>query len=163
MLLKESCHCLPIVSHRLCTWFDLGHIWSWLEMTDLTYSSGLLRIPAKQPWRIWVNKLSSRQNGWHFAVNIFDHIFLNKNCCVLIHFSLKIFPKGSIDSNPSLVQIMAWRWIFRAKSLSEPMIAYLLRHICITQPQWVNEPYEFTKWWLFIHNKTKHNQIVIQM
>ena len=43
--------------------------------------------------------------------------------------SLKIFPKGSIDSNPALVQIMAWRWIFQAKPLSEPMIAYLLKQL----------------------------------
>ena len=35
--------------------------------------------------------------------------------------SLKFVPKGPIDINPALVQIMSWRRI-GAKSLSEPML-----------------------------------------
>ena len=51
--------------------------------------------------------------------------------------SLKFVPKGPINNNPALVQIMAWR---RSgdKPLSEPMMVSLLTHICVTRPQWVN-------------------------
>ena len=51
--------------------------------------------------------------------------------------SLKFIPKGSINNIPALVQIMAWRRA-GAKPLSEPMMASLLTHVCITRPQWVN-------------------------
>ena len=48
----------------------------------------------------------------------------------------KFVPKGPINNIPALVQIMAWR---RSgdKPLSEPMMASLLTHICVTRPQWV--------------------------
>ena len=46
-------------------------------------------------------------------------------------------PKGPIDNIPALVQIMAWRRP-GDKPLSEPMMARLLTHICVTRPQWVN-------------------------
>ena len=55
----------------------------------------------------WFNTLRPRQNGRHFADDIFKCIFLNEN--LLMH------------NNPALVQIMAWR---RSgdKPLSKPMI-----------------------------------------
>ena len=43
------------------------------------------------------------QNGWPFADDIFNRIFLNENCCVLIQISLKFVPKVPIDNNPALV------------------------------------------------------------
>ena len=54
-----------------------------------------------------------------------------------IKISSKFVSKGPINNNPALVQIMAWR---RSgdKPLSEPMMASLLTHICVTRPQWVN-------------------------
>ena len=39
---------------------------------------------------------------------------------------------------PALVQIMAWRRP-GDKPLSEPVLASLLTHICVTQPEWVNQ------------------------
>ena len=50
---------------------------------------------------------------------------------------MKFVPKGPINNNPALVQIMAWS---RSgdKPLSEPMMVSLLTHICVTRPQWVN-------------------------
>ena len=36
-------------------------------------------------------------------------IFLNENCFIVIQISLKLVPKGPINNNPVLVQIMAWR------------------------------------------------------
>ena len=85
----------------------------------------------------WVNTLRPRQDGCHFADDIFMCIFVNENCCILIKFSLKYVRKGPIDNNPALVQIMAWHWS-GDKPLSEPMMVILLMHLCVTRPQWVS-------------------------
>ena len=81
----------------------------------------------------WVNTLRLRRNGCHFP----DDIFMNENICISIKISLKMDPKGPIDNNPALVQIMAWRQP-GDKPLTEPMLVSLLMHICVTRPQWVN-------------------------
>ena len=83
-----------------------------------------------------VNTLRSRQNGRHFAEDIFMCIFLNEHVWISIRISLKFVPSGPIDNIPALVQIMAWRRP-GDKPLSEPMIASLPTHICVTRPQWV--------------------------
>ena len=49
------------------------------------------------------------QNGRHVADDIFMCIFVNEKFCILIEISLELAPKGLIDDNPPLVQIMAWR------------------------------------------------------
>ena len=84
-----------------------------------------------------LNSLRPRQNGRHFADDIFKCIFLNETIWTPIKISLKFVPKGPINNIPALVQIMAWR---RSgdKPLSEPMMVILLTHICVTGPQWVN-------------------------
>ena len=85
----------------------------------------------------YVNTLRPRQNGRHFADDIFKCIFLNKNAWILLAISLKFASKGPINNIPALVQIMAWRWP-GDKPLSESMTVWLLTHICVTRPQWVN-------------------------
>ena len=62
--------------------------------------------------------------------------FFNENVYISITFSLNFVPRVPINNIPALVQIMAWR---RSgdKPLSEPMIASLPTHICVTRPQWV--------------------------
>ena len=82
--------------------------------------------------------LRSRQNGRHFADNIFKCILLNENVWIPIKISLNFVTKGPINNIPSLVQIMVWRRP-GAKPLSEPMMVSLLTHICVTQPEWVNQ------------------------
>ena len=84
-----------------------------------------------------VNTLRPRQNGRRFADDTFKHIFLNENVRIAIKISLKFVPRGPINNNPALVQVMAWR---RSgdKPISEPMMVSLLTHICVTRPQWVN-------------------------
>ena len=84
-----------------------------------------------------VDTLRPRQNGHRFADDTFKRIFLNENVSNSIKISLKFVPKGPINNNPTLVQIMAWR---RSgdKPLSELMMVSLLTHICVTRPQWVN-------------------------
>ena len=87
-----------------------------------------------------VNTLRPRQNGRHFASGTFKSIFMNENVWNWNKISLKLVPKGQIDNIPPLVQIMAWRRP-GAKPLSEPMIARLLTHNCVTRPEWVNIPW----------------------
>ena len=85
-----------------------------------------------------LNTLRLRQNGRHFADDIFKWIFLNENIWISIKISLKFVSKGPFNNNPALVQIMAW---CRPgdKPLSEPMMVSLTMHICVTRPQWVNK------------------------
>ena len=56
-----------------------------------------------------IKTLRPRQHGRHFADDIFKRIFLNENVRILIKISLKFVPKGPINNNPALVQIMGWR------------------------------------------------------
>ena len=63
------------------------------------------------------------QNGRHLADDNFRGIFVSEKFCILIKISLKFVPKGLIDSNPALVEIMAWRQIGN-KPLSEPMLTW---------------------------------------
>ena len=56
-----------------------------------------------------INILRPRQNGRHFADDIFKRIFLNENVWIPIEISLKLVPYGPINNIPAIVQIMAWR------------------------------------------------------
>ena len=75
-----------------------------------------------------INTLRPRQNGRHFADNIFKCIFLNQNTSISVNISLKLVPEGRINNIPALVQIMAWCWQ-GDKPLSEPMMISLLTYI----------------------------------
>ena len=83
------------------------------------------------------NSLRPRQNGRHFADDIFKCILVNENVRISIKTSLKIVPKGPINIIPAMFQIMAWRRP-GDKPLSEAMLVSLPTHICVTRPQWVN-------------------------
>ena len=50
-----------------------------------------------------VSKLRPRQNGRHFADDIFKRIFLNENVWIPIEISLKFVPEGPINNNAALV------------------------------------------------------------
>ena len=83
------------------------------------YSTGIFTIKTHR---------RPRQNGRHFADDIFKRIFFNENVRISIRFSLKFYPKSPINNIPALVQIMAWR---RAgdKPLSDPMMVRSPTHI----------------------------------
>ena len=85
---------------------------------------------------VFVNTLSPRQDGRHFADDIFKCIFLNENAWILIEISLKFVHKGQVNNIPALVQITVWHRP-GDKPLSEPMMVSLPTHICVTRPQWV--------------------------
>ena len=95
----------------------------------------LLSLPRMQINPL--NTLKPRQNGRHFADDIFKCIFLNENAWISLEISLKFVPKVQINNIPALVQIMAWRRP-GDKPFSEPMVVSLPTHICITRPQWVD-------------------------
>ena len=78
----------------------------------------------------------------------FRCVSVNEKFYTLIKVSLMFVPKGPIDNNPALVQIVAWRW-----PLSQPMIINLLTHICLTQPQWAEHAFlaEFQFKWCQRH------------
>ena len=56
----------------------------------------------------FINTLGPRQNGRHFADDIFTCILLNENVWILIKISLSFVPKGPINNIPALVQVMNW-------------------------------------------------------
>ena len=78
----------------------------------------------------WIVCKSLRYNH-----DIFKCIFLNDNVWIPIKISLKFVPKCPINNITALVQIMAWRRP-GDKPLTEPMMASLPTHICVTRPQW---------------------------
>ena len=84
-----------------------------------------------------VNSLRPRQNGRHFADDIFNCISLIENIWTPIKISLKFVSVGPINNIPALVRIMLWRRP-GDKPLSEPMMDSLPMHICVIRPQWVN-------------------------
>ena len=92
-----------------------------------------------------MDTLRPRQNGRRFADDTFKRIFLNENVRISIKISLKFVPKGPINNNPALVQIMAWRRP-GDKPLSESMLVRLPTHICVTRPQWVNYSLPRLRW-----------------
>ena len=95
--------------------------------------------------------IEARQNGRHFADNIFKCIFVNENVSIAIKMSLTFLPKGSIKNIPALVPIMAWRRP-GDKPLSEPMMVSLPTHICVTQPQWVKQSMALFSCYYFLPN-----------
>ena len=72
--------------------------------------------------------LRPRQNGCHFADNIFKCIFLDENVWISIKISLTFVLKDPINNIPALVEIIAWRRP-GDKPLSQPMVVILLTHI----------------------------------
>ena len=82
-----------------------------------------------------INTLRPRQNGRHFADDIFKCIFLNQNAWISLTISLKFVPKVRINNIPALVQIMAWRRP-GDKPISKPTMVSSLTHICVTWHQW---------------------------
>ena len=84
----------------------------------------------------YFNTLRPRQNGFHFADDIFKCIFLNENVWIPIKISLKFVPKDPINNIPALVRIMAWRRP-GDKPLTESMMVCLPTHTFVTRPHWV--------------------------
>ena len=93
-------------------------------------------VPLLLTKNLPLNTLRLRQNGRHFADEVFKCIFLNENAWISLKNSLKFVPKVRISNIPALVQIMAWRRP-GDKPLCEPVMVNLLTQICVPRPQWV--------------------------
>ena len=118
---------LTVYMHHQASWDNLQHL---LVRYDGLYSETIF----------YFNRLRLRQNGRRFVDHTFKPIFLNENVRISINISLKFVPKGPINNNPALFQIMALPQS-GDKPLSEPMMVSLLMHICVTRPQWVMKIY----------------------
>ena len=79
------------------------------------------------------NTWRSRENGRHVPMDILKWRFLDENVWIPINISMTFVPTGQINNIPTMVQIMVWRQLY------EPMMDYLITHICVTRPQWVKE------------------------
>ena len=95
-----------------------------------------------------------------------QRVFLNEIFWLFMQISLKFVPHGPISSIPALVPIMAWRRP-GDKPLSEPMMASLLTHICIAQPQRVNgdtvmiSDMFIMTWKRFLHHWTLASESIV--
>ena len=119
----------------MMTWGKWGHIYIYLWVCQWTSSSIV--------WIIACHMFGAKPLLTHWGRDKMAAVSQTtlSNAFSLIKFvsikiSLKFVPKGRINNNSALVQIMAWRRS-GAKPLSEPMMVSLLTHICITLPQWV--------------------------
>ena len=127
------------------TWHVAGHliclvvaIWFFPHFSSRNeYVHCLVMVTCICYHVITFNTLRPIQNGRHFADDVLKCIFLNENVWISLDISLKFVPKGPINNIPSLVQIMT---CCRPgdKPLSEPTMASLMTHICVTQPQWIH-------------------------
>ena len=126
-----------MLSRLQIVWRSDTRRWN-LRLPDLQMSCTNTISTAIGSWLQWTEtvELRSRQNGRHFADDIFRCIFLNQNVWIPIKISPKFVHKGPINNNPALIQIMAW---CRPgdKPLSETMMVSLPTLICVTRPQWV--------------------------
>ena len=121
------------------TYMDHWFIGLWEMNSNLNkeFFKLILWISEHCSWNCsYVNSLRLRQNGCHFADNVFKLIFLNENVRISFKISLNFVPKVPINNIPALVHIMAWGGP-GDKPLSEPMMVNLVTHICITRPQWI--------------------------
>ena len=60
--------------------------------------------------------LEPRQNGGHFADEVFKWVFFNENVWISIKISLKFAPKGPINNILALIQKMEWLGTVQATS-----------------------------------------------
>ena len=119
---KQSSHCLCGASYIFHTDSSRVHrviVYLWCHWSRCPFWNVLMF-----DWTEALNTLRPKQNGRHFADDIFKRIFLNENVWIPIKISLKFVPKDPINNIPALVQIMAWRRP-GDKPLSESMMVSL--------------------------------------
>ena len=86
-----------------------------------------------------VSSLGPRQDGRHFADDIFKCIFLNEHFWILNKISLKYVPWGLINNKAVLVQITAKRRTQMTSHYLKQCWCGALTRIYVTRPQWVKE------------------------
>ena len=93
--------------------FDCGLLLIYLPISFGVTSLALAVFPGfnevATSHMIFFNSRRPRQNGRHFADDIFKRIFLNENVWISFKISPKFVPQVQINNIPALVEIMAWR------------------------------------------------------
>ena len=119
-----ACH---LFQHQAIIWTNAGllSIWplgaNWIKIQNFSFTKMHLKIPSAKRRPFCAGEMSYELTNWfrliffapsHFQVgdSIFRLFSFNENCCIVIQISLKHVPKGSVDNEPALVQIMAWCW-----------------------------------------------------
>ena len=118
--LTDMVYSMNTVHDNVMTWKYLLHYWPFVRGIRKCYL---------QYWFIIlfaVNKVRQRQNGCHFAHDIFRCIFFHEKCCILIPITLKFIPYGSVNTKTALVLVMAEDCTDN-KPLPEPVIRYHYR------------------------------------
>ena len=136
---KKYCGCLIIMQS---TWLFVFSI-EWLAIQRENSHVQRTRLCKQSGERMIYINSNQRLNGymdaetkwppfsWRFQVHFLEWKFMN------FHWNFtEVCLKGPINTIPALVQIMAWCRSC-AKTLSEPMMVSLLKHVCVTRPQWV--------------------------
>ena len=114
----------PLVNHRATESQSSPHVLCMLEWSLSSHCMFALR---------------PRQNGHHFADDIFKCISLNENVWIPIKILLKFVPKSPINNIPSLVQIshylsqwwLAYWRIYASLGLNE-----LITHLGTSKTDW---------------------------
>ena len=129
---------MKLIIHSITSTAAPSTLRKWYGIHPCGYLSllGLKLIHINKRGPRCLNTLRPRQDGRHFADDIFKCIFFNENVWIPIKISLKFVPKGPINNIPAMVQIMAWRRPCD-KPLSEPMGVSIPTHKCVARPQWI--------------------------
>ena len=133
----------------------------WLTESALAYFKHaivFLIIEASVFMICWIIALKPEQNGCHFANDIFTFIPLNNvGWKPILNKVSRFYPKNPLDTNWTLVQVMARRWIGNMP-LSGPIVAYFtgayMRYVAlmIYKADWVST--SFSNWgssWIGIY------------
>ena len=102
----------------------------------VTQKFGHEQVAAEPWWKVQVHFNTLRPRH-HFPDEIFKSVFIKENVWILVKIWIKFVLRDSVNSIPSLLQIMPRHWR-GDKALSEPLVS-LLMHIYITWPQWANK------------------------
>ena len=82
--------------------------WNMNQNTKIFIQENVVESVCKKADILLTAQLRLRQNGRHFADDIFKCMSLNEKFWILNKISLKYVPQGLIDRTAVLVQIMAW-------------------------------------------------------
>ena len=106
---------------------------------ELVTRGVMINVSIGDDIRTFLSKLCSfhifEEELIKFYMILFDKIWTSQTLTIKI--SVKFVPKGPINNNPALFQVMSWCWP-GDRPLSEPMMVSLVMHICVTWPEWVN-------------------------
>ena len=97
-----------------CTW--CAHLKSLCSRKRETH-----RLTTRQFYRPYITVQHNRQNGRHFADELFQIHFFERKCGHFDQNFTKNCPRGTTDNQSALVKVMVWR---RASDnpLSEPVV-----------------------------------------